>query len=367
MSRLYPKRVFTSLPWLLAAVLVLGPVAASARAETLEEKLAKVPGYRFQKVEERTPAAGRIPVPLGPAALEECELNSYSRWRVFARETGSRLGDLEAYHHDHILGAYSLFSLERDRESEDWQYLDLSVDNRYGERRLTFWGGNYVFRLRGPPGEAEIVRNIASQMVEAVPLESIHPVTVLQLPPEDLLEESVRFYLGSASLEQDAEIPAWLVEELGFEDSIEVTSARYGPDRRQLLLIGYPTPALATDYFRKLFDALNSQVTEDGIFMKRSGILISIFFGPEPEATEVLSRVEYAAGVQWLHDRRPPPPSQVAGFLGFVAQAIVATAAFILITLTGGLLLGLVRYRILEHFPRLWKRDEMVRLRLVDR
>jgi hypothetical protein len=92
-------------------------------------------------------------------------------------------------------------------------------------------------------------------------------------------------------------------------------------------------------------------------------MLICLFQGPEDRATELLSRINYKATVQWLRDRRDPLKEHVT-FFGLLTKTILGTGVFILLIIAGGVVVGFGRYEFIRRFPAVYRRNEMTRLNL---
>lgn len=332
--------------------------------------LSQLPPYRTRLLQART--ALQENTRLGvfqTAVLQEAVLLSYSVWNV-EEAAGQRLR-LDCYELLDPAGAFSLFSLWPDQSGRKLgRPVALAVDNYYHPEASIFWRGNYFFQVVGiePEGlEESTFRNLAERLVEVLPLINLKPVTVVHLPEEGLVPESIRFYLGPASLSLNPEFPEPLRGAVGLEDDIEITFARYHPAPSQLFLIGYPTPALAEDYAGRIQARLQDYISPQGIYLKRSGLLICLFSGPEVEARRVLNLVKYDPKVQWIYRKEEPPHREsIGGFLDLVRRTLIGIGFFLLVTLTGGIIVGLLRYEILRRFPRLTTRDEMIRLKLYD-
>lgn len=316
------------------------------------------------------PKPGRRLGPWTPEVLGEYTLLSYSRWKVdrVPQDSSADAADneslgMEVFEMLDPPGAFGLFST--------WhlsgQRLELPVDNLYHEGHLVFWRGSYFFHVNG--WSQPHLKNLASALIRALPLINIYPLTVVHLPQENLVRDSIRFYVGEASFRLHPQFPKELAGQLGFQDDIEVTAARYAPGNHSLFLIGYPTTALASHYFVKLQNALQGYFSAQGVYMKRAGVIISLFFGPEQEAQQVLAKVDYAPTLKWIYEKKREPEMQrrqVITYMDLVTNAIFATGIFILLTLAAGFVAGVARYQVFKHYPQLTQRDEMIRLKIVD-
>ena len=296
---------------------------------------------------------------------------SYSRWKVRS-DAGpdadpSQVTDMEVYQLQDSPGAFGIFTLW----SAPGERLDLPVENFSQHRELLFWRGSFVFHLSESPRER--LQDLSRRLIRAVPQINIYPLTVVHLPQENLIRKSIRFYLGNSSLALSRHFPQSLRGRLGFEDQIEVAAAQYAPEGHFLFLVGYPTTALAADYFVKLQNALQDHLSPQGIYMKKVGVLVGIFFGPEAEALQVLGAVEFSPGVKWVYEKQPDPEDlgkkrgEIVTFLGLVRGTFIATSVFIVLTLCVGLATGVLRYQLIKRYPKIYEQEEMVQLKLFDR
>ncbi len=337
---------------------------------TITKYFPALDNYRFDNLEEVNNIQGHtrigsLEIPL----LEEYGLLAYSRWHLRKRGTQtSRVVELEVHEMLDPSGAFGIFSL-RNRADPSGERLELPVENFYHEARLSFWRGSYALQLTqkgSEPADPQLLREIASSLVEVIPLLNVHPVTVLYLPQHDLIQKTISFYLGKTSLGLNPDFPADLISRVGFEDRAEVTYAHYGPEDSVLFLLGYPTPALAEDYFENLHTLLQSHISSTGIYMKRSGPLVSLLIGPEEQAKKILSNVTYAPSIKWIYEKRSRPTlrDDAVTFLGMVSRVGMGALGFIFFSLGGGALAGFFRHHLLERYLPWSGKGGMIRLNL---
>ena len=340
---------------------------------TIKQYFSSLDGYRFDNLEEVTriedqPLIGSLDVPL----LDEYGLLAYSRWHLRQPGTqGSPVVELEVHEMLDPPGAFGIFSL-LNRADPSGERLELPVENFYRDARLSFWRGPYALQLSqkgSGPADPQLLRGIASNLVEVIPLLNVHPVTVLYLPQHDLIQKSISFYLGRNSLSLNPDFPTHLIPIIGFEDKAEVTYARYGPEDSALFLLGYPTPALAEDYFQRLYSLLQSHISSTGIYMKRSGLLVSLLIGPQEQAEKILSNVTYTPSIKWIYEKRNRPTlrDDAITFLGMVRRVGLGTVCFIFLSLGGGALMGFFRHHLLERYLPWSGRGGMIRLNINER
>ena len=303
-----------------------------------------------------------------PAAiLQEAVLLGYSSWELHSQQGNYRLNVFEVLD---SLAAFGLFT--RTRESVvQGERTELGVDSLLENGTLHFWRGHFFLRLQPLGGSSrDDLINLAGRLVDAIEEPNLHPMSVVQLPREDLIQDSIRYYLGPNGLRENREFPPPLRSRLGFDDYAEVAMGRYGPSALPLFVIGYPTASLAEHYFAEIQVGLQEYFSREGVFTKRSGLLISLFSGPAEQANLLLDRVQYTASVRWLYEKdtsledAAQRKGEVVTFLGVVSRSMLVTGLFIVVVLGVGLLVGVLRFWLLRRVPALQHRDDMVRLNL---
>ncbi len=355
------------IPWLCVLVFsgFVAPLNSQEAPVGVQRYLEGLPEYRFRLLEKSADlerGAGDFSRPL----LEEYALQSYSRWRF--QKPGASSLVMEVYEMLHQQGAFGMYRLDSVLRPTTGDRLELPVENRCGESGCIFWRGPFLFRLTAKPGAQarDQIKGAVAALVEAIPIVNLHPVTVLHLPRQDLVTDSVGVYLGPAALAYNDRFPDPLMAKIGFQDRVEIAFADYGPEGGSLFLLAYPTPALAADYFLELQNSLHSFFSPDGIYIKRSGVLLALFQGTESRAQAVLGEVQWAPAVKWVHDRtvEVKPSDQARSFLDMLIRTALATVCFILGSLGFGCLLGYTWYRLDERFPVWGTRNDAIRLNL---
>ena len=355
------------IPWLCVLVFsgFLAPLNSQEAPVGVQRYLEGLPEYRFRLL-EKSADLERVAGDFSRPVLEEYALQSHSRWRL--QEPGDSSLVLEVHEMLHQQGAFGLYRLDSLLRPGTGDRLELPVENRYGEGSCVFWRGPFLFRLTAKPGPQarDRLKDAVATLVEAIPIVNLHPVTVLHLPRQDLVTESVGVYLGPAALANNDRFPEPLMAKIGFQDRVEVAFADYGPEGGSLFLLAYPTPALAAEYFLELQNSLHSFFSPEGIYIKRSGLLLAVFLGPEPRAQAVLGEVQWAPAVKWVHDRtvEVKPTDQARSFLDMLLRTALATVCFVVGSLGFGCLLGYVWHRIDENFPVWTARNDPIRLNL---
>lgn len=331
----------------------------------IQRYLEELSEYRFRLLEKSVDLE-RVAGDFSRPVLEEYGLQSYSRWRL--QEPGDSSLVMEVHELLHQQGAFGLYRLDSILRPGTGDRLELPVENRYGDRSCIFWRGPFLIGLTANPGPRarDQLKGAVAALVEAIPIVNLHPVTVLHLPRQDLITDSVGVYLGPEALALNDRFPDPLVAEIGFRDRVEVAFADYGPGDGSLFLLAYPTPALAAEYFLELQNSLHSFFSPEGIYIKRSGLLLALFLGPEPRAQAVLGEVQWAPAVKWVHDRtvKVNPKSEAQSFLDMLMRTALATVCFILGSFGFGSLLGYIWHRIDERFPAWSGRNDAIKLNL---
>ncbi len=341
--------------------------SSGLQARSFQDYIQSLVSFSPTSLESRTevPADGLEGVPA--AILQEAVLLGYSRWELKGRGGDYRLSVFEVLD---SLAAFGLFTRTLEL-FENGERTKLGVDSLIENGVLHFWRGHFFLRLQQPEGGSQDgLLELAKRLVEVIDELNLHPMSVVQLPRQDLIQESIRYYLGPEGLRENQEFPAPLRDKLGFKDYAEVAMGRYGPSATPLFLIGYPTASLAEQYFAEIQLGLQDYVSQQGVYSKRSGLLISLFWGPAEQARSLLDRVQYTASVRWLYEKdttledAEARRGEVVTFLGVVSQTILFTGAFIVFVLGLGLLAGLLRFWLLRRVPASQQHNTMVRLHL---
>jgi hypothetical protein len=234
--------------------------------------------------------------------------------------------------------AYGLFTQQRNVEGP-YSSSSFGAESFRAANDFWFWQSRYVVGLRG---DSAAVTAAARTLSESILGNSKKPPVSEHLPPEHLLQGTEKYILSPDSIDLNAGIdPA----KLGFEDSVEIATARYDvsgkPARLWLLL--YPTQQVA----KKYADLLSINDAGTGKFEKRVGPLIALVRGTQSSeaANEILSRIGYESKVTW-NERRP----DIA-----ISDVILTTFMFIglalAFTAVAGMSFGGFRVFVKSRFP----------------
>ncbi|HSR67448.1 MAG TPA: DUF6599 family protein [Acidobacteriota bacterium] len=344
-----------------AALLVLVGALPSALAFPQDALLEGLDGYR---VERLTSAAVLEGVP--QTVLDEYTVRDSSDWLLNPSDGGAEI-EVKLFRMLDAPGAFGLLSYYQKVSGGPQDRLpDLSVRHAFGGRSLALAMGSVFALLRVPADELsprEQLAPAARALSQALKEKSVDPVTVINLPRQDLIAGSVSFYLGAAGLDSDPFFPDPLIPVLGLQEGVEVTTARYKDGG--LVLVGYPTPSLARAAESRLLD---SALTA-GLSLKRSGILVGLASGSNAEG--ILDQVSYDPLVRWVEEKEPAPPitfeSEMKLVTGIFANWVLFTIVFILVASALGGVIGASRYFYNRAHPERFEKGGMIRLDLIER
>ena len=182
-----------------------------------------------------------------------------------------------------------------------------------------------------------------------------------------VIRESIRFYLGESSFALNEDFPEALAAEIGFDKQVEVTLARYAHEGHELFLVGYPTASLAEVHFIRLHNALQGYFSDEGVYMKHTGLIVSIFFGPEARAEEILAKIHYLPTIKWLYQKDQDAEDMretITSFLGLLRNTAATFGFFVSLSIVLGVTAGFARVKILRRFPQLLKKGDPILLKL---
>jgi hypothetical protein len=153
-------------------------------------------------------------------------------------------------------------------------------------------------------------------------------------------------------------LPADLVD---FSASPEVVLGQYSTPGGEatLMLIEYPTPAVAAEHLRRIDAAHNAARPQPGVaaienvgpfFDKRTGPIVAIAAGPlsQSDAQTLLGAVNYEASVTWNENTYFDKKNNIANLLVNIILLCIIGGA---ITLATGLAFGGLRVLLRRYFP----------------
>lgn len=153
-------------------------------------------------------------------------------------------------------------------------------------------------------------------------------------------------------------LPAGLVD---FSANPEVALGQYSTSSGEatLMLIEYPTPALAAEHLRRIDAAHNATQPQAGVegvenigpfFDKRTGPIIAIAAGPlsQSDAQTLLGAVNYEASVTWNENTYFDKKNNIANLLVNIILLCIIVGA---ISLAAGVAFGGARVLLRRYFP----------------
>ena len=153
-------------------------------------------------------------------------------------------------------------------------------------------------------------------------------------------------------------IPANLID---FSTNPEVVLGQYsvGSGEATLMLIEYPTPALAAEHLRRIDAANHAAQPQAGVesvesigpfFDKRTGPIVAIAAGPlsQSEAQTLLGAVNYDASVTWNENTYFDKKNNIANLLVNIILLCIIGGA---ISLAAGVAFGGARVLLRRYFP----------------
>lgn len=310
-------------------------------------------------------AADKGPYPI--EFLEEAKLSSLSTWEM-TRSSGESY-QLEVWEVLDDLGAYQLYTHWPSQSNNlDARRVPAPVGNWFSPGKSVFWRGNFLISV-SRNGNRKLQEgefsSLVAQFTENISLPNLLPVTISHMPKEEMTGKTPLFYLGDGTLKTNEEFPEPLLRDIGFSDRIEIAAAEYGPESNPLFIIGYPTHELAREYSARIKVDLDGYFSNEPVFLKRSGLLVAVFKGPDDLAVKILDQVSYTPTIQYFQKKEEEPrPSATKTFLGLITKAILGTGTFIVFIIIFGFLAGVLRYQIIQKFPRFVKRNDTIRLKL---
>jgi hypothetical protein len=172
----------------------------------------------------------------------------------------------------------------------------------------------------------------------------------------------------------NAPLPADLVD---FSTSPEVVLGQYSTPSgaATLMLIEYPTPALAIEHLRRIDAANHAAAPQPGVsavenvgpfFDKRSGPIIAIAAGTlsQSDAQTLLGAVNYEASVTWNENTYFDKKNNVANLLVNIIILCIIIGA---ISLATGLAFGGARVALRRYFPGESDAEEFISLDLSEK
>jgi hypothetical protein len=162
---------------------------------------------------------------------------------------------------------------------------------------------------------------------------------------------------------------------LRVKSDIEIAQARYSLEDRagDLLLLSFPTPQVAEEYFEEFPGLTRSKSGERALYTKRVGPLVAILEGDFDSvlADRILNPLKFEYSIRWIYDMRNQTkivwgiPTHI---LGTVVKSLLFVALLCLLSIAAGAGLAFLRFGLRGHgsgnSPDHPDPNEIIRLRL---
>lgn len=307
--------------------------------------------------------------PTNAGILKEYGFTDYEG-ATYTRDDGRSL-KIKAARFQDASGAYGAFTFYK---------MPQMLNEKIGDQgsslneRVLFYKGNIlvdaVFQQLSAMSAAEL-RELAGDLPHPVGSTASLPGLPIYLPKQSYVKNSAKYAMGPLALEADnAPLPAQYVN---FDKGAEVVLGNYDVSGSQgtLMLIGYPTPQIASSQLKQIQSAQQEHKFGDAqIMVKRTGPIIALTTGnlSQGDTKSLLSQINYDADVTWNQNtyftRRDNAANLIVGVV--ILAAIVCGLG-----LVAGLVFGGFRLTIKRFFPgRVFDRPEqmeIIALHLSDR
>jgi Family of unknown function (DUF6599) len=254
--------------------------------------------------------------------------------------------------------AYGFFTFQRNPDQPDFSSVPLGTEAFRNSKRTYFWQSKYVVQLDGDAAAADALGRVVSQNIFG---RSLKPPVADHLPLNHLVQDTQKYVVDEAGMDPHLGLDASM---LGFDDDVEIATARYQVDGKtaNLVLFYYPTQHLA----KKHEDAWDVSLPGDAPFRKRVGPLIAWVRGSDDAkvAEEILSAVGYESQATWTE---PQPDLSIRTV---ILTIFTFTGIALLFTFVAGVSFGGLRIFLKARYPdRIFDRPEdmeIIQLKLAE-
>ncbi len=270
-------------------------------------------------------------------------------------------------------GAFGAFTFYRAPEMPVEEIGDMAASNN---ERILFVRGNLLVDAKldhVTPMSGGELRELASLLPKESGAAANLPSITSYLPPQGMVPNTTKYIFGPVALAKDnIAIPA---QQVDFSTGAEVAAADYksreGSGR--LVLISYPTPAVAGTKLRNLEQwhpaAAPGSSSAPSVWSKRTGRLVAVVVGDlsDGEAKTLLASVNYDADVTWNQNTHFDKKNNI----GYVLVNVVLLIAIIFgLAIVAGFAFGGARILLKKLYPnRVFDRKEdveIIRLNIGD-
>jgi uncharacterized protein DUF6599 len=290
---------------------------------------------------------------------------------TYTRDDGRKL-TIRAARFQDASAAYGAFTFYKSPEMLNEKVGDQGYSLN---KRVLFYRGNILvdacFEQLSAMSAAEL-RELADELPRAPGTSSNLPGLPIYLPKESYVKNTSKYIVGPIALEKtDAPLPAQYVD---FSKGAEVVLGEYNLSGTlaTMMLIGYPTPQIATAQLKQVEAAQQAhQLGDAQLSIRRTGPILVLVRGAgisAGDAKSLLGAVNYDADVTWNQNtyftRRDNVANLIVGVILLAAiiggMSIVAGVAF------GGFRLAVKRLFPNKVFDRP-EQMEIIALHLSDR
>jgi hypothetical protein len=305
-------------------------------------------GWQLQKVDKFT----------DPAKADTVYADLLREYGLTAVETAQyskqgRTMSLRAARFQDSSGAYGAYTFYRAPEMAAEDIGDQAASNF---ERILFLRGNLLVDVkmdRITPMTGGELRELASALPKESGNSANLPSVTNYLPKQGLVANTTKYVSGPVGLARiEPELPS---NQVDFSTGAEVASAEYktGQGTANLLLISYPTPAVAGVRLRTLeqwHPSTAGSTNVPAVWTKRTGPLVALITGSisESEAKTLLASVNYDADVTWNQNTSFNLKNNIGNLL---FNIIILVVILIAMALVAGLAFGGARILLRKLFP----------------
>jgi hypothetical protein len=336
-------------------VLLLTSLAWTAESKTSLPKV--FAGWQLQSVETATDPAKADPAYadlLREFGFNEVDTAQYTKPGRSMTVKAARFNDTS--------GAYGAYTFYRAPEMIKEQIGDQAASNN---GRVLIQRGNFLVDVkvdRVTAMTAGELRDLAASLPVIGGSASNLPPVVAFLPSSSMVPESSKYVAGPAGLGRlDSPVPP---EQIDFSTGAEIAAADYrtGQGTAKLLVISYPTPAMAGSRLRTIEQWRGAPA----VYAKRSGRLVAIVTGQmsDAEAKTLLGSVNYDADVTW----NQPTKNDLRNNIGSLLVNVILLISILFgLAIVAGLAFGGLRLILKKLFPdRVFDRSDDIDIIRLD-
>jgi hypothetical protein len=284
--------------WLQAAlsILVLAAGLQAQSRETLLKYLSESPEWKPSGSAKQYDE-NNIATVAGKAAPT---IKRYGLSGLTVQEWSSSLGRirLSLYEMLDASAAYGLFTFQRNPQQKGFATVPLGTEAFRTGSVTYLWQSKYVVKMEGDSAAVDSLGRLVAQNIFG---RSRKPTVSEHLPPNNLVQDSEKYIVDAAGVDSSLGFDA---SKLGFEDDLEIATARYSVNGQTatLALLLYPTQHVA----RKYEESWGSASPDDNAFRKRVGPLVAWVRETKDAklADQILQSVGYESTVTWNDGHR---------------------------------------------------------------